>query len=207
MYYGLHSFTEKEFEGKKYNQILRSAFIISSKYVRINNSMIDELGSQAVSPISAYIWEEKFKLKPTNPKKRVVNGEVFFKIVGQRQYPLLNKLNSVERKKVYDNLRETGIAKEDLQTDNEIIDYFKTKVNDDLIETKQLVRWRDWNYGVTWNPISKMNYMATYSDELVKNAWEKLIILLTETIGNCKKDDDNIKIASDGLELKYKSNI
>lgn len=44
VYYGLHSYTPEEYEGRKYNQILRAIFVISADWVKFKGKDIDFLG-------------------------------------------------------------------------------------------------------------------------------------------------------------------
>ena len=69
----MHSKTKPEYEGKKYNQILRTIFVLSAQFIKWNDKSIDYVGSEAGSPISAYIWETKLNFKPEDLEKEMEN--------------------------------------------------------------------------------------------------------------------------------------
>ena len=120
--YSLHSYTDEQFRGHKYNQILRSVFVISSKYIKVNGKLVDEIGSQAASPISGYIWENKFRLQPSSPKTVIVKSDTYINLVGHARSKLAGTgmFDKLRRKKVYKKLKASGVIKLDLQTDTDI---------------------------------------------------------------------------------------
>ncbi len=197
LYYCLHSKTKIEFEGKKYNQILRALFIITSKYIKLNDKSINYLGSQAINPIAYHIWTTKFNFKPVYEPEIMLTFATIKKLSGGlSEFTLALQSQSgdeidIGRDEFITNLLNMGvnIDRNTVNIDKNL--YFRTKAyvepiqKNILTKTTQLKQFDDWNYYAKTDINTAINCIAPNNKCTFKQGILVLNEIFTKIKGTC----------------------
>lgn len=200
LYYGFHAETDEAYEGKKYNQILISLFIISAKYIKYNNQSIQYLGAQTINPIIYYVLTSKFGFTSISEPYVRLTPKKFVELSG------LNKENDFKwpselrpdideyKDRFINNLIKIGVQIDlDALKNNKNL-YFKLgKYNDSLkkfIEKNktnkmELKQYIDWNYNAKSDDKLWLSVIVENNNHTQDKALNILYELLTKIKGSC----------------------
>lgn len=196
IFYALHSKTFEQYGGRKYNQILRAAFVLSAKYITINGNKINYIGSEAVSPISDYIWSDIFGFKPVvEPKIFLTTTKISELSDGTRLHQLKypkNEEHEQGRKTFIENIKKLNIEFDNDELNRLLLsdpDMFFKKFSSSIKFNKNLKRFEDWTFYVKPDEETGLTYIVQNDETIHEKAKKVLMNLFSSKIGNCKNLD------------------
>ena len=180
IYMGVHSKTEKGYEGNKYNQLLRYIIILATKYIKIDDKYINIIGSEAINPISGHIWREKLKFKYTNLMYSFVNIKNLtnVSIIWLKKYKKNNNKEMFIQKLRSRNPSNTNFNEDLLVHIFESKKKIREAINDYIKNRLDQYKYiKDYTIIAIEDAITGFNYFQNIDDDLRNLAFDNLIRL------------------------------